>query len=231
MILERMITRIQDRTQANNIGSIIDELNSAQDFIWNRIITNNSNILKVDNCELTMAAQTSSYDLGANVTPGTLVAIKWLGTKFQSETVFNPVGWIDSSSDQFLLADQSTQAATNSPVYCASENFTQVRFAPPLPAGTMIRVDYIYTPTYLNLSGSIVSELPAIVHEAMTDKATAQTFINIDDSARAAYWEGQAMSKIISAQNSLRRRQYQQTPQTRSSLTYGYGPGYRGPNP
>lgn len=231
MILERMITRIQDRTQSNNIGSIIDELNSAQDFIWNRIITNNSNILKVDNCQLTMAAQTSSYDLGANVTSGTLVAIKWLGTMFSGETIFNPVGWIDSSSDQFLLADQSTQAATNSPVFAASENFTQVRFAPPLPAGTVIRVDYIYTPTDLSLSANILSDLPNIVHEAMTDKATAQTFMNIDDGSRAAYWEGQARDKLMSAQNSLRRRQYQQTPQTRSSTASGWGPNYRGPNP
>lgn len=231
MILTRQITRIQDRTQQNNVGSIIDELNSAQDFIWNRIITNNSNILKVDDCELTMAAETSSYDLGANVTSGTLVAIKWLGTKFAAETVFNPVGWADSSSDEFILADQSQQAATNSPVLCASENFTQVRFAPPLPAGTMIRVDYIYTPTELSLSSTVISDLPAIMHECMTDKATAQTFINIDDMTRAAYWEGQAMSKLLSAQNSLRRRQYQQTPQTRSSLLVGYGANHRGPNP
>lgn len=231
MILTRQITRIQDRTQSNNIGSIIDELNSAQDFVWNRIITNNANILKVDNCQLTMAAQTSSYDLGTNVTTGTLVAIKWLGTKFSGETVFNPVGWVDSSSDAFILADQSTQAATNSPVLCASENFTQVRFAPPLPSGTVLRCDYIYTPTDLSLSSNIISDLPAIVHEAMTDKATAQTFINIDDLTRASYWEGQALSKLVSAQNSLRRRQYQQTPQTQSSLTTGYGSNYRGPRP
>lgn len=231
MILTRQITRIQDRTQQNNIGSIIDELNSAQDFIWNRIITNNSNILKVDDCELTMSAQTSSYDLGSRVTTGTLVAIKWLGTKFATEIIFSPVGWIDSSSDQFMLADQSPQAATSSPVLCASENFTQVRFAPPLPSGTIIRCDYIYTPADLSLSANIISDLPAIMHEAMTDKATGQTFANIDDMGRAAYWEGQAMSKLLSAQNSLRRRQYQQTPQTRSSVTAGYGPNYRGPNP
>ncbi len=221
MILERMVTRIQDRTQSNNIGSIIDELNSAQDFVWNRIITNNANILKVDNCQITLAAQTSSYDLAANVTSGTLIEIKWLGVQFSGDTVFNPVTWIDSSNDNFIAADQSAQPASSSPVFASSENFNKVRFAPPLPSGTVLRVDYIYAPVDLSLPTRTTSDLPFIVHEAITDKATAQTYVNIDDMTRAQYWEVQATSKLMSAQNVLNRRQYQQQPRIRSSSQRG----------
>lgn len=231
MILEAQITQIMERTGSNDTNSIITELNSAQDDIWNQIIVMNENILKVDNCQLTMAALTSSYDLGASVTTGTLVAIKWLGVKFAADTVFNPVIWIDSSTDAFILADQSIQAATTSPVYATSENFTRVRFAPPLPAGTIIRADYIYMPVEMNLSTKIVSDLPKIVHQAMTDIATAQTFTNIDDLDRYKVWAFTGQRKVAAAMNSLRKRQYQQTPQTRSSRV-GSGPySNRGPNP
>lgn len=215
MILGQMLQRLRDRTHLlNKDSALINELNSASDWTWNRIVTSNNNILKVDNFQATMAAQTSSFNIGAAIAPVTLVATKWLGTMFQGETKFNPVKWVDSSDDKFIAADQSPSPATNSPVYAASENLTWVRFAPPLPVGCIIRVDYIYAPLGLDLNQKVLSDLPAMVHESIVDKATAQVFVNLDDD-RSEYWEGQALAKLYSAANSISTRQYQQPTRTR----------------
>jgi hypothetical protein len=220
MILESMLIRLRDRTHMLSKDSmLIGELNSAQDHIWNRIITNNANILKVDDKELTLAAQTSSYDLATNVsTTVTLVAVKWLGVKLTGDTKFQSVVFIDSSDDRFISADQDS-AATAQPVYAAMENFNQVRFAPPLPSGAILRVDYIYGPLGLDLATNCSPDLPYLVHEAIVDKATAQVFVNLDDD-RAGYWEAQSLGKLYAASNSLNRRQYAQQPRTRPSNAF-----------
>lgn len=210
---------VKRRTHASRDADVIGELTSAQDWCWNRVASGSSNILKVDDTELTMAAQTSSYDLATNVsTTKTLIAIKWLGVKLSSETKFTPVIFLDSSDDRMIYADQDT-AATVQPIYCSIENFGQVRFAPPLPSGTIIRCDYIYAPTDLSLASNASPDLPILVHNAIADKATAQIFINLDDD-RAGYWEGQSIAKLYSAINVLNRRQFQQQPRTRPSVRY-----------
>lgn len=215
MILESMVMRLRGRThQLDRDSQLIDELNSGSDWAWNRIVTNNANILKVDNFQSTMAATTSSYNLGSAVPAATpLIAIKWLGIKFPSDSKFNPVIFIDSSDNRFISADQDT-ASSQHPVYAAVENLTQIRFAPPLPAGTILRCDFIYSPADLSLSANALVDLPNMLHEAIVDKATAQMFANLDDD-RANYWEVQALSKIYSAANNLNRRQYTQQPRIR----------------
>ena len=212
-----MLQLVRDRTHLLNKDSLlIEELISAQDWAFERLITNNANILKTSNFQATLVAQTSSYDLATAVSATvTLIAVKWLGVKLSGDTRFLPVSFIDSSDDRFIAADQDT-AATAGPVYAAMENFNQVRFAPPLPIGAIIRCDYIYSPLDLSLSSNVIEDLPVIVHQSIVDKACAQVFVTLDDD-RAGYWEGQALSKLYSASNSLNRRQYAQQPKTRPS--------------
>lgn len=219
MILETQITTIQSRTRSARIPEIIQELNSAQDWAWNRICTSNANILKTNDVEKTMVAQTSSYNLAAQVSSTqTLVAVKWLGVKLTGDTKFTAVVFIDSSDDRFLSADQDP-AVTGQPVYAAMENFNQVRFAPPLPTGAIIRCDYIYSPADMDLAINVSPDLPQTVHQCCTDKATAQIMVNLDDD-RAGYWEAQALGKLYSAQNAINRQQYAQQPRTRPSTRY-----------
>lgn len=219
MILETQVIAIQDRTKSSRIPMIVAELNSAQDWAWNRILTSNPNIMKVDDVEKTMIGQTSSYNLALNVSATqTLVAVKWLGVKLTGDTKFTAVVFIDSSDDRFMAADQDT-AAVGQPVFAAMENFNQVRFAPPLPSGAIVRVDYIYAPADLDFEVNTTPDLPQTVHQACTDKATAQVFVTLDDD-RAGYWEAQALSKLYSAMNTINRQQYAQQPRTRPSTRY-----------
>jgi len=217
MILETMLQSLRDRTHVlNKDAMLIAESNSAQSWAWNRLVTSNDNILKTDDFEATLAATTHSYNLATAVSSTlTLVAVKWLGVKLTGDTKFLPVIFIDSSDDRFISKDQDSTATTH-PIYAAMENFNQVRFAPGLPSGAIVRCDYIYGPLDLDLNSNVTPDLPYLVHDASLDKATAQVFTTLDDD-RAGYWEMQALSKLLSASNAINRQQYQQQPRTRSS--------------
>lgn len=212
-----MLQVLRDRTHLQKDSVLEAELTSAQSFIWNRLITDDNGLL-VESTQLTLAVDTSSYDLAAALAVAdnkVFVALKFLGIKPAGSTRFSPVRFINSSAPRFISASQD-DAGSGSPVYAASENFDQIQFAPPLLAGTVIRVDYIYAPAALNLATRILSDLPELVHQAIVDKATAQVF-NILDDTREQAWELRAIDKFISAQNAINRRQYQQQPRTRPS--------------
>lgn len=209
-----MIRSVKADTQIRQDPDIIIKLNSAQDELANRILTMDENILKVSNDQNTLSATTSSYDLAANVSTGVLYQLKWLGIKLDGDTKFHEVVFVDSSDNEFISLDQETTTATGHPILCAIENFNQVRFAPPLPSGAILRTDYIYKPAPLSLDSNIESDLPEPFHEAMVAKAKAEAFAGIDDD-RVSYFERIALAKLYGAQNLLGQRQLSQPLRTR----------------
>lgn len=220
MNLETMIQRVKDDTQAED-PFIVGKLNSAQDWIWNRLMVMDANILKVDDDQNTLAADTSTYDLAANVATGALYQIKWLGVKFSGDTKFHPVTFMNSSDERFVWADQQ-DAISSGTVYAAIENFDQVRFAPPLLSGTIIRTDYIYKPRTLALGTQAVPDLPEVFHEAQVARATGEAFLGIDDDRVGVYF-GMAMDKLYGALNVAGLGQTQQPFRTRPSLRQARG--------
>ncbi len=218
--LEDALRLLRKRTHLNNDDPfLIDELNSAADWAYNRLFTLNEDICKNESEIITLASQTSSYDLGANVQRPNMYAVKWLGVQLVANAKFSPVQWMDSANDAFQSANQDPPA-TAFPVFCDTKNFNQVRFAPPLPAGAKIQVDYIWIPMLMNLNtnASFTSAtypgMPNPIYQSVVDKATAQVYIDIDDT-RVVYWEDQAKRKLREALNLVDKRQWQQIPRVK----------------
>jgi hypothetical protein len=217
---EDMLQKLRDRTHLlNNDPYLLDELNTAGDWVFNQIMVMDEDIMKAENEQFTIAAQTSSYDLGANVAKANMYAIKWLGVKLAGDTKFNPVQWMDSAKDLFMSADQD-QPATAHPIYCDTKNFSQVRFAPALPAGAVIRVDYIYCMQLMDLdtnaalSSSAYTGIPNPFNQAIVHYATGLVMTGIDD-LRDMIWERRAKEAVRVALNVLDKRQWQQIPKVK----------------
>jgi hypothetical protein len=213
MNLESMIKAVGDTTQIASPSTLIAALDEAQVWVSNRILVMDENILKVSNDQITLTGNTSTYDLAANVSTGKLIQIKWLGVKLSTDTKFHPVQWMDSSDEGFIQRDQSTTAASGHPVLAASENNDQVRFAPFLVSGDILRVDYIYSAKDLSLDNNIECDLPEQFHWAVVNKARELAFDAIDDD-RAIRYERKAVDDLNGAANVLQQRQLQQRPQT-----------------
>lgn len=215
MIVEVMLERLRLRTKKRDEYFLLGELNAAKDWAWNRIFLLNKDLLITHDTEVTPSttAVTRNYDLAANVT-GVLYAIKMLWVRFSSETDFTPARFADSSDAVFAYYDRfqtdSTESATNHPVFVDVRNFDQIRFAPPLPANAEVRVDFIRRPPDFSLDTNADidagDDVPEPTHEAIVDKATGQIFNLLDDD-RTGFWETQAESKLVTAMNVLRDRQ------------------------
>lgn len=208
-----MIRGVQDVTQVANLGQALTALNEAQDWCANRILVMDEDVLKVTGDEMAISADTRTFDLAANVSTGVLYQLKWLGVKLSTDTIFNPVEFVNSSSDAFILADQSTTGASGHPILTAIENFDQVRFAPFLQSGDAVRADYIYKPADLDLDSNVECDLPVPFHWAVVNKARALQFMMIDDD-RAQNYDLRALDTLQGALNVLGQRQLQQRPRT-----------------
>jgi hypothetical protein len=217
MLVAEMVQSVRDDTQIGDEGLILNKLNSAISWTVNRILTVNADILKVTGEELTLEEDTRTYNLAGNVSTGILYQLKWLGVKFASDSIFHDVWFADSSDWQFIQRDQDTTNASAHPVWVAVENFNQVRFAPQLSAGTVLRVDYIYKPSRLAVS-QLQTELavPEAFHECVVTKATALAMRTIDDQISVEY-SADALDRLYGALNVLARRQLQEQPRTRPS--------------
>ena len=215
MTLEQMIESVRQDTQVNDANFIITKLNAGQSWIYNRVFPMNKEILKVTDEEFTMAAATHTYNLGANVSTGTLISLENLSVKFTTETLFVPVVFISGSDPLFLYWDQATVQAIR-PVYCVSTIFSQLRFAPGLPTSTIIRADYLYAPRPLSLETRATCDLQLPFHEAIVSKAKSGCFVGIDDD-RAVYFDQQALDNEIGAKNVLGIRNFSSPPRTRPS--------------
>lgn len=218
--LESELNILRKRTGIRNDDPfLILELNSAVDWAFNAVLVMNEDILKNEDEQFTISTQTSSFDIGAAVSAADMYSIKWLGIKLPGDQKFNPVQFMDSAVDTFMSADQDTPATAH-PIFCDTKNWTQVRFAPPLPPGAQILVSYIYIPRLMSLdtnaalTSSTYPGIPNAFNQCIVDKATAQLYMDIDDT-RVQYWEDQAKQKLRRALNVLDKRQWQQIPRLR----------------
>lgn len=210
LTVTQMIRRIKDRTKHTNDSLIVGELNAAQGWAYNRLYNSENGPDQLESIanEITLNARTRTYDLGASIT-GTLYGIKLLWLRFSSETVFSPMRPVDSADLRFIFNDQwtasdTTTVAAGHPVMYDVINFSQVRFAPPIPSGSVIRADVWLLPPILdpNISADNTlvygSNIVQPVHEAIVAKATGLVFDDMDD-ARANTWETRAESWLQQA--------------------------------
>ncbi len=212
-----MIAAVSADTQIADQNFIIRKLNKAQSYVTNRLIPTNIELFKVTNNQITLAADTKSYDLAANVSTGELQQIELLGVEYSSETKFTPVTFIKGNSEQFDYWDQQAVQPIH-PQYCVIDNYDRVRFAPGIPSGSILRVDYIYKPAQMSLQTQTTCQLPTIFHEVIVSDAIRQCFLGIDDT-RAGDYQFQAMNELYGALNVLNSRQFSQSPKTRPSYT------------
>ena len=214
-----MVTRITNRTRFETSATIVGELNSAMEWVFNRLFNSEhgQDTLITHATQLTLSSRTRAYDLNAAlVTADTLTAgvfgIKKLWVKFVADTNFTPAVALDSADPQFMLNDlypsaDTTTVATGHPVYYDARNFDMVRFAPPLATDTIIRVDYWRKSERLASGTAIAAStcIPEPFYEVIVDKATSQIFTLIDDD-RARYWNSEAERKIVDGLNVVQRQ-------------------------
>jgi hypothetical protein len=211
---QQYVERVRNRTHHPADAKIIGELASAKDWVTNRVFksADGPDQLASWATELTLAATARDYDLGAALS-GTLYGVKLLWLKLSQDSVFSPMRPVDTADMRFIFNDlytaSSSIVATGHPVMYDVVNFAKVRFAPPLPSGAVIRVDYWLRPPEIDPTENNVltygSDIMEPVQEAIADKATAQIF-NIMDDSRDMYWEQQARDKVNDAIHVLHKR-------------------------
>ena len=210
-----MIQRVKDRTHSRDDLKIIGEINSAKDWASNKLFNSEGgpDSLSTHATQLTISSRTREYDLGANVT-GTIYGVKQMWLKLSTDTDFVLMVPLDSSDPRFVANDpypssDTTTVAEGHPVYYDVINFSQLRFAPPLPADCTLRADFFRKPPTLdpvtNNALAYGDDIVEPLHEAIVDKATAQMFVNQNDD-NVFYWEGQAKEKARDAFYLIRSR-------------------------
>ncbi len=219
MTTQEMLDLLQSRTRVTNRAKKLGELRSAYRWVVRRVFNSadGPDLLATIGEELPpLAAVTRTLDIGAAVTQGALIGIKKLWLKLPSDTSFVGMDPMDSNDPYFIDSDAATAAdprvAAGHPVLYMVINFSQARFAPALPVGAIIRVDYFregpapgVPDTSSETSSSELLEdavtgqdLPAIFHDAMVNKATAQLFNMLSDE-REASWERNASDSLNDA--------------------------------
>jgi len=215
----QMVARIANRTHFGTSGTdltiVQGELNSAKDWAYNRLFSSQGgpDLLMTFDTEVTLNTTTRDWDAGANVGADVLYGVKQIWVKFSQDTTFTPAVPRDAADDAFVWNDAYTSADTTTamghPVLVDFANFAKVRFAPPLPSGTKIRLDYWRKPpdldTVTHNTPAYGTDIPEPLYETIIDKATSQCFVNISDE-RVAYWERQALDKLVVALQVLQKR-------------------------
>ena len=185
--------RVKNRTGHTDNAIVMDEVNSAKDWVFNRIFNseNGPDLLGTWATEITLASRTRDYDLGAGLSNVAIYGIKQLWVKLPTDSRFTPMVPADANARAFVENDSypasdTTTVATSHPVYYETRNFDMVRFAPPLPVNAVLRVDYWRKAPDLDTSTNNTldagDDIPEPALEALVDKATAQVFILLDDS-------------------------------------------------
>ncbi len=204
-----MLTLISQRTKVKNDPKVLNELRAAYRWAVNRIFNSadGPQLLVTVGEELpALVATTRDYDLETNLVGGSLLGLQTLWAKLPSETIFTRLIPREISQQDFIAMDSSTaadpQIATGYPVFYAVTNFGQVRFAPSLPAATVLRADYSRIgpapdPT-TNPTQQDGTDLPSLFHDALVNKACAHLFDTLDDD-RAGGWETRAIDFLNTA--------------------------------
>ena len=188
-----MVARVRRKTHQADESKIVNELQAAQRWVGRRVFnsTGGPELLTTIGEELTaLAATTRSYDLGANVTGGVFLGLKQLWVKLPGSTRFSKMDHVDVTE----MADSATTAApdiaSGHPISYAVINFSKLRFAPALPASSVLRVDYFRVAPLLDPASNNTTEngsdLPEVFHDAIVHKANAQIFNDLDDDREGA---------------------------------------------
>jgi hypothetical protein len=217
--IAEMITKVKSRTKQVSSTVVIEEIQTAYDWVHNRIFNTEKgpNLYIILDEEIAISALTRSFDLQSNL-GYTMLAIKQLWAMLPGDSVFTPMIEADTNDPDFISVDSqqaadSTVFAQAHPVYWNSINYNQVYFAPALPNGTKVRVDYYRFAGDPDDSGDQLDEivdLPAPTHEAVCAFATGLVFDNLDDD-RSVAWEARAKELLQDALYTLNRRVQQPT--------------------
>ena len=205
-----MLTRVKQRTRMQDEYRILTELQHAYGWVLRRVYNTEKgpNLLITIDEELSINATTRDYDLASNLAHA-LLGVKQLWLKLPSDTTFTPMVTADTNSSVFVVTDSASITATGHPVFYDVVNFDKVRFAPALPSGSTIRVDYYrlapdLDPTTDN-SPTSSHDLPEIFHDAVVSKTTAQVYGLLDDT-REITWEQRAVADLQEAVYVANRR-------------------------
>jgi hypothetical protein len=206
MNLETMIRDLRDRVKiTDNDQLIVDKLNSALSWAWNRIILTNPNLELTFESTGTFAADTETFDLAAALSTGQLDQLKAYWIKGAGDTDYVPVLFKDANDPEFLARTQWT-AQLAQPVYVAVINYDQVRHAPTVPSGSMWRADWVGRPPSFSLETRPVPTLPDCVHDALVSRAEALLFRGIDD-VRSGIAFNEASDLLSTGMKVIKRRQ------------------------
>jgi hypothetical protein len=119
----------------------------------------------------------------------------------------------DASAPEFQSRDSQPAAtpdvAGGHPILYHVYNFSQFRFAPALPSGTVLRADFFQfanppDPTTNNTAETGV-DLTDLFHDAVTCKAAAHCLENLDDD-RTGAWETRARDYLMDAIRAATKR-------------------------
>ena len=209
MTTQEMIDLLTQRTKVADATKVLRELHVAYRWAVNEIFKSADGppmLMTVGEQITALVATTRNYDLETALTGGSLLGLKQLWLKLTSDSAFTLMIQKDISDPDFVAVDSQPSAdpliATGHPVMYAVTNFGQVRFAPALPAGAVIRADYsrigpVPDPT-TNPTQQDGTDLPSLFHDAICHKGTALLFATLDDTREAAY-EARAITTLNSA--------------------------------
>ena len=141
MTTSDMVNFVKRRTRLNDDVKIIGEIQTAYRWAQRRIFNSSGgpDLLITMDEEKPIAALTSSYDFGANLS-GEILAMKQLWAKLPNEAVFTPMVLADTNSLQFIRNDSTliSTPATGHPIFYDMLNYNQARFSPALPANSTL---------------------------------------------------------------------------------------------
>lgn len=233
MTAQEMVQLVQDRSRQRDQAKILRELRAGFRWATNRVYLTEGgpDLLSTVGQELTLASDTRDYNLAANVT-GNFLGLKQLWCKLPSDQNFIPMDHVDLEVPSFQDRDSKPEAspdvAMNHPVLYHIYNFGYVRFAPALPATSILRADFFRfgpapDPTTNNTAAS-GEDLTDLFHDAIVCKAAAHCLENIDDD-RTGSWETRAMvylnDALLVAQKRVQGPTAHRGWRTRSRLIFG----------
>lgn len=204
-----MIELVGQRTKVRDESKILIELAAAYAWAVNEVYKSADGpqlLCTVGEEIAALAAVTRDYDLESNLTGGSLLGITQLWVKLTDDVNFTPINPRSLTHPDFISMDATPTAtplvASGFPIFYAVTNFGQVRFAPALPIGAIIRADYSRFGPPLDLASNPTPEngtdLPSLFHHSIVNKTVAHLFNTLDDS-REGSWETRAMTTLNSA--------------------------------
>lgn len=209
MTTAEMIALLKQRTKIQDPTKLLLELREGYRWAVNKVFksADGPQMLMTVGEEITLNADTRDYNLEANLAAGNnLLGFQQLWVKLPDGTNFSLMYPRDIEDPDFISQDSATAAdpliAQGHPIFFAVLNYGSVRFAPALPSGSVLRVDYarvgpVPDPT-TNPTQENGTDIPGLFHSACVAKATAHLFNTLDDD-REGGWETRAESFLNDA--------------------------------